>query len=220
VRESAGRRTLFEGAAWEEKPPEGFYSTAVEQLVDRYRKVADRSEVPLITQDKNPVPTMYEFGTYTETEETWPVAERIEIVHPSDPAMNARVERLVWVQGRWLMFGGWRYGRMNPETKKLEGEALPEGQVFESSVRPQDIQGGDFRKVSGMMTLGELSDLASRFPSPRFRQRCWVTIWNRVLLAFGNILLVLFVLPVAFRQATRGAGLATALCCWLLRLHS
>ena len=212
VRESGGGSTGEEERRW-------FESAAVGELVQKYRESADRGAVPLIATDRAPFPVAYEFGSYTEKDEVWPVARNVEIIHPSQPGRGGlRATRMVWTGNGWRLFGAWQFWGIDPDTKRLREKQLPEGTVLTDSIRPWDIKGREFKQASESMTLGELADAAYAFPSHRFAQRCWVVIWNRVATPLGNVILVLMALPLVFRHTRRDAlfGVAAALVLTLL----
>ena len=97
-------------------------------------------------------------------------------------------------------------------------EPVPDGQGFGRTLEPGDIRAGEFKRASAMMTLGELAGMGARFPSDRFRRRCWVIIWNRLAFPLANVILCLLALPLVFRQTGQVAlvGIALAVLVGLL----
>ena len=230
VRRYDGGRTFLRDKDWERVPdPESFSSPNTEQLLQRYRAAADRVAIPLITTEpetpQEPYPRAYEFGGYTETGQGWPVAKDVEIIYPAEPQKGRlRIEMMVWVHNRWFVFGAWKFRNIDPITAHVQGEQIPDGTLLEEidlpkgsrpSVQPSDIRGGEFKQQSSFMTLGQLAGVAARFQSSRFRQRCWVIIWNRVVFPLAGIVLVLLTIPLVFRQGTHsslvGVGIAILL---------
>ncbi len=203
VRQFDGRRTMLGAEVWERRKPESFTSKGTFELLKKYRGAADRVTVPLIVTDKEPSPVSYEFGSYSESDEQWPVAREVEIIHPSDPGSGRlRIGMMVWVGDRWRMFGAWRLGKMDPATRQLKAEPLPDGETLDDSIGLSEIQASEFRRASSMMTLSELADRGSTFTNRKYCQRCWVTIWRRVAFPFASVVLVLLALPIVIRQGT------------------
>jgi lipopolysaccharide export LptBFGC system permease protein LptF len=99
----------------------------------------------------------------------------------------------------------------DPRTGRLVEKRLPDGSALRGTITPDGIRRNEFQQMSASLTLTELADLAARFPSERFRRRCWVTIWNRVALPFSNVVLVLLAVPLVFRRSGRSALVGIAL---------
>jgi lipopolysaccharide export LptBFGC system permease protein LptF len=192
---------------------ERFHSTAVARLLEEYNEAPDRAAFALQTAEKKRDRTvLYEFGSYTEDDCPWPVARHVEVIYPLEADQGRRYfERMVWIEERWLVFGGWRIGRIDPDTGRVRQEKLPDGAAFETSIRPADIRAGEFQRISSMMTLAELADRGRRYASVRVRRRCWLIVWNRLAFLLANVILVMLSVPVVFRQTGRSALLGVAL---------
>ncbi len=208
-----GPEMTGDGVTRRDQPPRRFRSEAVAELIDGYR--SGRTGALLTADQTDDARRAFRFGEYTEggtPESFWPVARGIEVIDPADPeAGRLVVDRMVWVGDRWLMFGAVRIGGLDLDARAIVHEELAPGTPFPGSLRPADIWSGEFRRASAMMTLADLAQWAATFPSPRFQQRCWVTIWNRIAYPFANIVLVLLALPLVFRQDTRSPLTGVAL---------
>jgi len=212
TRQFDGRLTLLWKKKWEPRGPERFVSQATAERIREYRKSGGRANVPLMATDKEPFPVSYDFGGYTESGETWPVARDVVISHPREPDM--RVEMMVWAGDRWLMFGAWTLEAADPEA--ATGAAPPEtdGRELKGSITPAGIEGaGSFKGGSAMNTLPELIAAGAKFGEhSTFRQRCWVIVWNRLAFPLANIVLVMLTVPLVLRQDAHAAlvGLSLA----------
>jgi len=206
---------LLRGRKWNQREPERFVSRGTAELLKKYRRAGGRANVPLIAKDQKPFPVSYDFGGYTEGEETWPVARDVVISHPSEP--DVRVDTMVWIQDRWLMFGAWTLEAADGTTGPGPGPAADDGQRLASPIKPADIEtAGDFKGGSSSRFLSELVAVSARFGEhSTFRQRCWVMVWNRVAFPLANIVLVMLAVPLVFRQnahaALVGISLAVAM---------
>lgn len=191
------------GRSWETLPPEPLASKAVEQLIEKYRNTPDNSSMALITSENG---VSYEFGSYTETKEYWAVARDVEIIVPTDPRFGStKVEAMVWADGHWIVFGAIHAENPIPGKPILDVQKIKNGSLLVSPIKPAEVRDGEFKRLKGSMTLAQLAEAGSLFPSSRFRQRCWVVIWNRISYLLANIVLVLVVVPVIFKQTTRTA---------------
>ncbi len=214
-----GRRTgVLRKWIWEKQPPDSFTSPATHRRLEEYKNAVHPDKISLMPYDEQPVPTQYRFGAYTETEEFWPVASDVEIICPGTDEGRVHIGRMVWIKDGWLIFGAWQFGKMDPETHELERKQLADGHVLKASIRPDDIQAGEFRRASAMMSLVELADRGSKYTNRRVRKRCWVRIWNRVALPIANIALMVLAMVLVVRQATHAVvlGLSIAIVMTLL----
>ena len=200
VRQFDGKRDLTRGRVWEPREPERFVSHGTAELLEKYRTAGDRANVPLLAKDSEPFAVAYEFGGYTETDETWRVARDVVVSHPA--GADIRIDMMVWVQGRWLMFDVWKLEAADVAEGENSKPAHADGETLTCAVGPSDIEeAGDFKGGSSSKYLPELIAVASRFGEhSTFRQRCWVMVWNRVAFPLANILLVMLALPLVFRQ--------------------
>jgi lipopolysaccharide export LptBFGC system permease protein LptF len=214
VEEHDGKLTLLRNMAWTECAPEPFVSAAVTDLLNQYITATHQGNSALMVEEPGPSGRKFEFGSFAATEETWPVAHDVEIIRP-ETSGNERlhIKMMVWVGDRWLIFGGHQFGGIDPLTDRLREDALEDGRELTGSIHPSEIRRGEFKHVSTSLTLAELADRGERFRSERFRQRCWVVIWNRLVYPLANILLILLAVPLVFRGSSHGAllGIATAL---------
>jgi len=208
VEQFDGKYTILRDKQWRKREACTFTSARVLELVKKYRKASDAAKIPLMTDDTledargGRVPVHYEFGGYSERDGFWPVGRSVEIVHPSDSGLgHYKIAMMVWTGGRWRVFSAWRFWDVDPRERKLREEWLPDGTVLESSVKPADIVAGEFKRASAMLTLGELAHRASQFPSHKYRQRCWVTIWRRLAFPFSSLALTAMALALAFRRS-------------------
>ena len=200
VRQFDGKRDLMRERVWDPREPERFVSHGTAELLERYRTAGDRANVPLMAKDSEPFPVAYEFGGYSEKDETWPVARDVVVSHPVEA--DVRIDMMVWVQDRWLTFGVWKLEAADDATTGDPGPAPADGERLMCAVEPSDIEeAGNFKGGSSAKTLPELVAVASTFGAhSTFRQRCWVMVWNRVAFPLANILLVMLALPLVFRQ--------------------
>lgn len=200
------------GAAGRPEPPRQFKSQAVATLIRAYR--AGETGV-LITADPG-TGRAFQFGEYNEEGSRasfWPVARRVEVIDPTSREEGwLRIDRMVWVDDRWLMFGASRVRETDLAARRTPLEEFEDGTEFPGSLRPADIRSGEFQQASAMMSLRELAEWADTFPwRPRFQQRCWVTIWNRIAYPLANVILVLAALPLVFRRDSSAALVGVAL---------
>ena len=212
VRQFDGHFTLLRKKKWERRGPERFVSQGAAECIREYRKGGDRANKALDPHDEKPFPVQYNFGDYTESGETWPVARDVVISHPEQP--DVRVGMMVWAGDRWLMFGAWTLEAADPGAATGTGPPETDGRELKGSITPAGIEGaGSFKGGSAMNTLPELIAAGARFGQhSMFRQRCWVMVWNRLAFPFASIVLVMLTVPFVLRQDAHAAlvGLSLA----------
>lgn len=209
VQQFDGEYTILREKRWKKRETCTFTSTRALELLDKHRKASDAAKMPLMADDflddanGGRVPVHYEFGEYSERDGFWPVGRSVEIVHPSNSGLgHYKIAMMVWTGERWRVFNAWRFWDVDPEEKRLREEWLPDGTVLESSVRPADVVAGEFKRASAMLALGELANRASQFPSQKYRQRCWVTIWRRLGFPLSNLALTAMAVALVFRRSS------------------
>jgi lipopolysaccharide export LptBFGC system permease protein LptF len=209
-----GRLTLLKGKVWTDGEPERFTSPAVRELLKDYVTSTQLDQRALMTVEQKPPHRRFEIGSFDPNNETWPVAYGVEIIQPEVSGEDRlHIDMMVWVDDRWLVFGARRFLGIDPETRRVREESVANGSVLTGSIHPSEIRRGDFDHISTSLTLAELADMGERFRSERFRQRCWVVIWNRIAYPLANILLILLSVPLIIRRSGQGAlmGLVLAL---------
>jgi len=200
--------------------PTRFTSPATARLIEDYSAGRTRVLQASDSGGTNGTLSHYEFGSYTEQVQRWPVARHVEIIDPAKPEEGRLgVAMMVWIEDRWLMFGATQFLGIDPDIRREVPLVLAPGTELGGGLKPSDIQAGEFKRASAMMTLAELAELGSRFPSRRFRQRCWVIIWNRIAFPLANVVLVLLALPLVFRQTAHAALLGVALAALMTLLY-
>ncbi len=200
VRQFNGKNSILGNKVWKKR----FVSHGTSELLKQYQNALNRGNMPLMATDTaaDGRPVSYEFGSYTERRVQWPVARNVEIIYPSvTDKGRLRINMMVWAEDRWLVFGAWRFGKGDTATGELQEERLPDGSPLKSSINPSNIEARDFKKMSVMLSLGELAERASAFPSRRVQKRCWVIIWHRFAFPLANIVLLMLAVPLVIRQS-------------------
>jgi lipopolysaccharide export LptBFGC system permease protein LptF len=231
----------FAGRSERRHPTGQFSSAAVARLLRRYDAAPASSRPALMVGEPEPNRRQFEFGGYSLDRELWPVARHVVIIEPHEtPSGAARplsrrggwlvIDAMVWVGDHWRVFGAvWR-GTVpaegataptdsgadmppgyDPRTGRRLETRLPDGAPLRGTVEPDEIRRSGFKQMSSSLTIAELAELGDRFPSHRFRQRCWVTIWNRIALPFSNLVLALLAMPLVLRRSGPSAMLGIAL---------
>ena len=199
-------RPILGNERWLDLEPQPFVSPSTHRRLREYEAAADTRTFDLMPKDREPPYKSYQFDGFTRQDEHWRVARNVEVVHPSKSGdERVIINLMVWLEDRWLVFGSRRYRGIDPETGRLREEQITDGSRLDSSIKPSDIRVGEFKRASAMMTLSELADVGSAFPSRRFRHRCWVILWNRLAFPLANVLLVLLAVPLVFRQRAHTA---------------
>ncbi|MFW6108117.1 MAG: LptF/LptG family permease, partial [bacterium] len=131
------------------EPPRQFHSQAVATLIRAYR--ADQTGVLITADPGTGGRRAFRFGEYTEEsarESFWPVARRVEVIDPTSREEGwLRINKMVWVDDRWLMFGGSRVRETDLAARRIPLEELEDGAEFRSSLRPADIRSGEFQRA-------------------------------------------------------------------------